>query len=321
MASLKDYLLERFRLWRAESLLASGRYVSASRYLALTSSGQGRDWRLKGRLFGRVGLPVAAVQCFRQAVRAPGSTLEDILELSFGLVGARDFEHAQSVLYSYLNHAPDDLRAQRLLAHIYRAQGRFSTALDVLKKFRPNKVAAKYANKMPPIPKLAWRPAKAWTEALAADNNQDACWLDPALMAADPQNRDRLLCYFDELSHGKGGKKALAHGVATALASGESWLMPWVRVSSVYLKLSIPPSLPSFIARYGAAQDKHILLAGLTAGRAERHQSAIALISLGFTEYQEVLDEMRLVQTSTGEPEFGALKLEGHAIIQSQKRI
>lgn len=321
MANLKDKLLERFRLWRAESLLARGRHVSASRYLALISSGHGRNWRLKGRLFGQAGLPVAAVQCFREAVSAPGSTLEDVLELSFGLVRARDFERAESVLHSYLNHAPDDLRAQRLLAHIFRAQGRFATALEVLKKFRPKRVAAKYANLFPPTPKLAWRPEKAWTEALLQDGKVDPCWLEPQVMASDPNGRDRLLCYFDELSHRKGGKKALAYGVGQALSSGASWLMPWVRLCSVYLRLSMPPCLPSFIARYGTAEDKHILLAGLTIGRSERYQSAIALVSLGHTEYQEVLDEMRLAQTSTGAAESGALQLEGHAIIQDPKRI
>ncbi len=321
MASLADRIMERFRLWRAESLLARGRCVSASRYLARISGNRGRAWRLKGRLFGRAGLPVAAVQCFREAVRAPGATLEDVLELSFGLVGARDFEGAERVLQSYLDCAPDDLRAQRLLAHIFRAQGRFATALAILRSLRPGKVAAKYANLLPPAPKLAWRPEKAWSESLAQVGQESAQWQDPAAMAMDKDGRDLLLCHFDDLSQKKGGKKALAYGVGLAIQSGQEWLMPWVRKSATYLKLKMPAELPSFIARYGAREDKHILLAGLCVGRTERVQSAIALISLGFVEYQEVLDEMRSSQSCTGAVDSPELKLGSHVIIKNPKRI
>ncbi len=319
LPTLAEKLMERFRLWRAETLLTQGRYVSASRFLAKISTGHCRSLRLKGRLLGRAGLPVAAVACFRQAIRAPGATMEDVLELSFGLVKVRDFEAAEGVLTSYLRKSPDDLRAQRLLAHIFRAQGRFATALRTLQAMRPGKVAAKYANLMPPVPRLGWCPQKAWQQALLQAGKDVHRWSNPAAMASDQQGRDRLLCFFDELAGKKGGRKALAYGVAQALTSGESWLLPWVRKSAVYLKLDMPKSLPSFLARYGSREDKHILLAALTVGRFEREQAAIALISLGYPEYVEVLEEMRLCKSATGASGSTAIDLEGHAIIQSSK--
>ena len=319
MGGLTDRLFERFRLWRAESLLARGRFVSASRYLARISTSHVRAWRLKGRLFVSAGLPVAAVQCFREAVRARGATLEDILELSFGLVAVRDYEGAQSVLGKYLSRVPDDPRAQRLLAHIFRAQGRLKTAMETLQAFRPKRVAAKYANLMPPAPKLAWRPEKAWAEALAQDGRTESDWQDPASMAMDKDGRDRLLCYFDELRHRKGGKKALAYAVGLAIESGESWLLPWVRHAAPYLKLDMPKGLPSFLARYGNESDKHILLAGLSAGREERSQSAIALISLGFLEFEEVLDEARSDSRESGN-EAARIPQPNRAALRQVKR-
>ena len=41
--------------------------------------------------------------------------------------------------------------------------------------------------------------------------------------------------------------------------------------------------------------DKHILLAALSAGVKRREAAAVALISLGFEEYREVLEDLRLL--------------------------
>ena len=294
MAKLFAHITECWRLWRAEALLSQGRLLSAARHLALVPGGRGKVWRLKGRLFARAGLPVAAVKCLFEAVRNPGSSLEDVLELAYGLVQARDFHKAERVLHSYLSRVPHDSRAQRLLAHIYRAQGRMSTALQILRQWRPHRVVAKYSHTLPPALKLAWRPEKAWLEALsAAGLEEDPRWSDPATMALDADGRDDLLCLFYDLSQKKGGLKALAYGVGKALESDEAWLMPWIRKAAVFLKLDIPKDLPMFVARHGKVEDKALLLAGLATGGEERVLSAAALMALGFDEYAEVLDEMK----------------------------
>ncbi len=293
MPALVDAILDRWRLWRAERLLDEGRLLSASTRLARVGAPSVRAWRLKGRLLAAAGLPRAAVQCFMEAGRCPGAGLKQVLELAWSLMNARDFERAEQVLRAYIERAPGDEAAPRLLAHIYRAQGRCETALDILRRHRPGRVAAKYAPLVPPPIKLAWRPERAWREGLRALGRDPERFGDPAAMALDPDGRDELICAFDELLRRPGGMKAAAHGVGRALDSGAPWLIDWLRRCAPCLRLAMPRSLPAFVARHGDARDRSLLIAGLAAGGHERLMSAAALVSLGFDEYQEVLDELR----------------------------
>ncbi|MCB9833692.1 MAG: hypothetical protein H6807_14605 [Planctomycetes bacterium] len=296
MSSLLDAILDQYRLWRAERLLEEGRLLDASARLSRVSSQRGRGvriWRLKGRLLLAAGLPGAAVQCFFEASRCAGATLGQILELAWSLMNARDFQRAEAVLVGFIDRFPDHRLAPLMLAHLYRAQGRCETALGVLRRHRPRRVAAKYAPLVPPPLELGWQPERAWLDALAATGRDPTSFQDLAAMALDRDGRDELICAFDEIAVRPGGLKGLAHGVARAVDSGAPWLIDWVRRCEPILRLHLPRGLPAFIARHGDVRDRGLLLAGLAAGGHERLMSAAALVSLGFEEYQEVLDELR----------------------------
>ncbi|MCA9322518.1 MAG: tetratricopeptide repeat protein [Planctomycetes bacterium] len=289
-------ILDQIHLTRARRDLARGRLEAAAVSLGRVG-GQGqiasRTWQLKGRLFRLAGSPEAAVHCHFQSVRKPGARLSTILELAFALMRARDFERAERVLRSLIDRHPDERRAVTLLAHLHREQGRFQTALEILKSFRPRSVVGKYADVAPPGPQIHWDAQRLWHEALRTRRLDEQSWNDPAGMALDRHRRDDLICLFDELRMQPGGSRALAYGLSLALDSDAPWLMPWVRATASQLRLCVPRSLPMFLARHGDASDRGLLLAGLAEGGQIRVLSAAALISLGFDEYEEVLVEVR----------------------------
>lgn len=303
MAGLPANLIDLVHLARARGMIARGHLEAAGREIARVRGEGGTAgvaWRLKGRLLGRAGLPVAAVECLHSAARFPGATQRTVLELAFWLLRARDFARGEAVLRRFLDHHPDDRLAATLLAHVFRAQGRFKTAVETLRALRPKSVVGKYANVVAPPPKLAWRPDELWANAPASLGREGDHWADPAAMALDRDHRDDLLCLFDELARKPGGTKAIAWGVGLAVSSDESWLMPWVRRCAPFIRLRVPRDLPMFVARHGTRDDKALLLAGLAEGGETRILSAAALISLGFEEYEEVLLEAR--NASRAEP-------------------
>ena len=270
-----------------------------SEHLVCVESDGSRLWRLKGRLFAAAGEPRAAVACFMTALRRPGARPRHVLELGWALMQARDFEKAESLLVSFLEREPDDRFAQRLLAHLHRAVGRCQTALEVLRRYRPRAVVGKYRPFLPPPIELAWEPEELWREALLAIGRDPEEFGDPAALALDRDGRDELLCAFDEIARRPGGLKAVAFGLGRALESGEPWLIDWLRRCEPHLRVAMPRALPAFVARHGGPEDRSILVAGLAAGAEERTMSAAALVSFGFEEFQEVLDEMRSARQPT----------------------
>lgn len=296
MAGLPANLIDYIHLARARGMIARGRLEAAGREIGRVRGGSGTAglaWRLKGRLLGRAGLPVAAIECLHTAAKFPGVTQRTVLELAFWLLRARDFERSETLLRRFLDHHPGDRLAATLLAHVFRAQGRFKTAVETLRVLRPKSVVGKYANVVTPPPKLAWRPDELWAKAPASLGRDGDHWGDPAAMALDRDLRDELLCLFDELTRKPGGTKAIAWGVGLALASDEPWLMPYIRRCAAFIRLRVPRDLPMYVARHGTADDKNLLLAALAEGGETRILAAAALISLGFDEYEEVLLEAR----------------------------
>ena len=296
MSIIRD-ILNRYHLRRAERGIGAGALELAGEHLvAIEEPGPltSQAWRLKGRLLGRAGRPLAAIECLRSAAKAPGASFACTLELAYWLTRARDFDRAGSLLEAYLARRPGDRLAVTLLAHVFRAQGRFGSALDTLLRYRPRSVVGKYADTVPPPPKISWDPKKAWADCIeAADERLHPTLEDPAASARDPERRDDLICFFDELVARPGGKRALVTGVQLALASDASWLMGYLRECEAYLRLAPMADLPMFVARHGRPEDKSLLIAALAEGGALRAAAASALISLGHSEFEEVLRERR----------------------------
>lgn len=303
MTGLSANLMDQFHLARARGLIDRGELEEAGRVIARVRGdghSAGLAWRLKGRLVGRAGLPVAAVECLQSALRFAGATQRTVLELAYWMNRARDFERSEEILRRFLDHHPGDRLGATLLAHVFRAQGRFRTAVETLRTLRPKNVAGKYANVVLPQPKLAWNPSELWRLAVQRLNRVGEQWSTPDVMALDRDLRDDLLCFLDELGRTPGGTKAMAWGVGRTLSADVAWLMPYVRRCTPFLRLRVPRDLPMFIARHGNAGDKSLLLAGLAEGGETRILAAVALISTGFDEYEEVLLEAR--ETTPAEP-------------------
>ena len=292
-----NQLVNAWRLIRVESALSRGRLIVAATVLSkVKSSGEQahRAWRLRGRMMMISRRPLEGVACLTEALRHPGSTFGTLHELAFALTVVRDFDQAEAVLRGILVERTDDPKAATLLAHLYRAQGRFSSAHHLLKSLRPRAVAAKYADREQERPKLDWEPRAEWG-AMLGELSQNT-WLETDLVAAatDVDRRDALICLLDDLSKSPRGRRALVFAIHQTLAADAPWLVRYVRLAATHLRILFPELLASYLSRHGNAHDRHLLLAGLAEGGRTRHLSAVALINLGFTEYQEVIDEMRL---------------------------
>ena len=287
--------LGRRRLTQAERYLAQGRLRSAAGCIGKVSGdlAQGRRaWRLRARLLVLVGRPVAAVACFERTLKTGEATLDDLLELAALLLHVREFDRAEAVLLRFLARSPGHRLAVTLLAHVFRAQGRYRAAYDVLRKHRPKAAIAMYANAAPPAPKRSWQGEKMWRQAVRELGRDPEDFRHPSRSAADPNRRDDLSDLFDEMARTPRMMRALAWAACAALSSDAPWLLRYVRRAASYVKLDVPRTLPMFIARHGGIDDRDLLLAGLAEGGETRLLSAAALVSLGFDEFDEVLRDL-----------------------------
>jgi len=162
-----------------------------------------------------------------------------------------------------------------------------------LRHHRPKSVAGRYAYSLAPSPEIFWSSRKLWEQHLRLANKTAACWNSPAAMANDPEHRDALICFLDELATSRQGLKAMAYGLAQALDSDASWLLRYLRLAAEYLKLKVPRGLPMYLARHGSLKDRALLVASLAEGGERRVHGAATLISFGLAEYEEVLLEVR----------------------------
>ncbi len=289
-------ILDRIQLARAERRLCGGDLAVASRILRRLSPAADLTsdaWRLRGRLLLLMGEPLRALAAYRALTRHPPVKRSAILEWAQALVHTRTFEQARTIYEKLLDDDPADRHAARGLAHLYRAQGRYETALGVLRTYRPHRAVAKYADQVADAPRLAWDSGRLWDRALREAGKSDPAWSDPAAMATDRRQRDELICFFDDLLSQPGGRTALVHGLGKALDADVPWLLHYVRQSADFLKLRVPRALPMFLARHGGAEDKPLLLAALAEGGRLRVLAGAALMALGFDEYEEVLRELR----------------------------
>ena len=289
-------ILDRIQLARAERKLRCGDLAVASRILRRLSPSAyltSEAWRLRGRLLLALGEPLRALAAYGALTRHPPVRRSAILEWADVLVHTRSFEPARTIYEKLLADDPSDRHAARGLAHLYRAQGRYETALDVLRTYRPRRAVAKYADQVAPAPRLAWDSARLWERALQQAGHLGPEWSDPAAMAVGRRRRDALICFFDDLLAMPGGRAALVHGLGKALDSDVPWLLRYVRETSDHLRLHVPCALPMFLARHGSAEDKPLLLAALAEGGRHRVLAGAALMALGFGEYEEVLRELR----------------------------